>query len=339
MSNACRDDFKAKNIQSPAADWCCAGDYFSWRSTLPENESFGDLDIFYTCLGDPHKPPLLLIHGYPTSSYDFAQLAHALSKDYYVCALDTPGYGFSDKPRGTYTYSLFDDAQLVDYFIREIVKVKPLALLTHDKGNSVGLALLQIYQAHQDKPYTINHHFITNGNIYLPLAKLTRLQALLLHPHSGPIVSSLLTSSLFAKGLGRKTCTPALSKDEVKALKVIFDYQDGIKIQHKLIQYLNERKVNEVSWLEALGRSDIPTTLIWGELDQIAPVAVPDYVWEHYLKDREIPANYWRIPCANHYLQMDHPELLASLVRSLLREEPVDFNLSDAECKPYRFGE
>lgn len=336
MSETCHTFFNAKDNQSSAAVWWRSGGYFSWYSTLPENEGYGELDIFHTCRGDPQKPSLLLIHGYPTSSYDFSQLAASLSNDYYVCALDTPGYGFSDKPHGSYTYSLFDDAQLVDYFIREIMKVKQLALLTHDKGNSVGLALLQIYQVYRDKPYTINHHFITNGNVYLPLAALTRLQDLLLHPRRGPIVSSILPSGLFAKGLGRKTCTPALSEDEVKALKVILDYQEGIKIQYKLIQYLKERKVNEVSWLEALGRSDIPTTLIWGELDQIAPVAVPDYVWAHYLNNRMAPANYWRIPCANHYLQMDHPEILADLVRLSLKDDSTSFGLHDFDCQPYK---
>jgi pimeloyl-ACP methyl ester carboxylesterase len=123
----------------------------------------------------------------------------------------------------------------------------------------------------------------------------------------------------------------------VDALESVLDYQDGMKIQHKLIQYLNERKVNEVSWLEALGRSDVPATLIWGELDAIAPVAVADYVWEHTLKDRATPATYWRIPCANHYLQIDHPELLADLVRSTIGGDPVSFAVAQ-DCQPIQIG-
>jgi len=71
-----------------------------------------------------------------------------------------------------------------------------------------------------------------------------------------------------ANGLSRKTYTPALPPEQVDTLESILDYQGGMKIQHNLIQYLNERKVHEASWLEALGRSDVPATLIWGELDQ-----------------------------------------------------------------------
>ena len=77
----------------------------------------------------------------------------------------------------------------------------------------------------------------------------------------------------------------------------------------------------------------MPATLIWGELDQIAPVAVADYVWEHTLKDRAAPAGYWRIPCANHYLQIDQPELLADLVRSTVGGDLVSLAVAQ-DCHP-----
>ena len=189
-----------------AVTWCRAGEYFRWASTLPENTAFGRFNIFYTCAGDPEKPALLLIHGYPTSSYDFARLVDALNGDFYLCALDTPGYGFSDKPKPSYHYSLFDDAQLVDYFIREVAGLKRFALVTHDKGDRVGLALLQIYQAYAQKPYTITHHFILNGNVYLPLAQLSALQKLLLRPDTGPVLSTLLNGTLLAPDLTPNFC-------------------------------------------------------------------------------------------------------------------------------------
>ena len=205
MSTSCQTYYGKLENASAAASWCRAGGYFTWTSTLEANQGFGPLNIFYACLGDPAKPALLLVHGYPTSSYDFATLAEQLTADYYICVLDTPGYGFSDKPRGRYAYSLFDDARLVDHFIRNVANLNHLTLLTHDKGNSVGLALLQIYQAYADKPYTLDHHILTNGNVYLPLAQLTVAQRLLLHPITGPLLSSLVTASRMANGLGRKT--------------------------------------------------------------------------------------------------------------------------------------
>jgi hypothetical protein len=189
QSQSCLE-FYAGMVNPPAEAlaWCEAGDYFSWESTLPINEDFYALNIFHICQGNPENPAILMIHGYPTSSFDYAPLFKALNSDFYVCALDTPGYGFSDKPMDGYDYSIFDDAQLVDEYIREVAALDDFILLTHDKGDSVGLALLQIYQAYEEKPYTINHHFITNGNIYLPKAQLTTGQKVLLNPVVGPLI-------------------------------------------------------------------------------------------------------------------------------------------------------
>jgi pimeloyl-ACP methyl ester carboxylesterase len=113
-----------------------------------------------------------------------------------------------------------------------------------------------------------------------------------------------------------------LPQSEIDAYASVFDYQDGGRVQHEIIEYLNERSENEVVWLETLERSEIPTTLIWGELDAIAPVAVPDYVWVSYLGNREAPADYWRISCVDHYLQVDDPKLIADIVRVTLEGSP-----------------
>jgi len=306
-------------IESPPAKalaWCREGSYIKWKSSLPENASFGELNIFTACLGDRTKPAVVIIHGYPTSSYDFHALATLLRGSACVRVLDMPGHGFSDKPRNGYRYSLFDDARLVDYYLREVADLKDFTLLTHDRGDSVGLALLQMYQGNGIRPYRINHLIITNGNVYLPLAKLSMGQKLLLNPVSGQLFSSMLTGSRMAHSMAETVYTPRLTEDEVVAVGSILDYQDGCRIQHSLIQYLNERKVNEVAWLQELSRSDVPTTLIWGELDPIAPTTVADYVWVNYLRNRKTPARYWRLPCANHYLQVDQPEVLSALVKS-----------------------
>ena len=332
-SNSCEEYYAAMdNPPAPARKWCENGAYFSWKSTLPVNTDFAALNIFHTCQGDPDNPAILMIHGYPTSSFDYAPLFTALSDDHYICALDTPGYGFSDKPMGGFDYSIFDDAQLIDYYIRDIAALDDFVLLTHDKGDSVGLALLQIYQAYDEAPYQITHHFITNGNIFLPLAQLTRGQKVLLSPVFGPLVSNLLPADQFARGIGESTFATSLTQSEIQAYASIFGYQDGTSVQHEIIEYLNERKANEVAWLETLGRSDTPTTLIWGELDQIAPLAVADHVWMNYLRERETPAAYWRIPCADHYLQVDTSDLMANILRTTIAEDAIPTEIEGKLC-------
>ncbi|MBK7920326.1 MAG: alpha/beta hydrolase [Chloroflexi bacterium] len=332
-STTCSEFFAGmENPPAAALAWCNAGSYFSWESTLAVNDRFEPVNIFNVCQGDPATPAILLIHGYPTSSFDFAPLMANLSTDYYVCALDTPGYGFSDKPGQGFDYSIFDDAQLVDEYVREVVAFEEFTLLTHDKGDSVGLALLQLYQGYDERPATINHRLITNGNVYLPLAQLTTFQTALLNTTTGPLLTRFVRGGQLASGLAEQAFASDVPPDEVASYAATFDYQDGGRWQHDIILYLAERAENEVVWLDALAASDIPTTLIWGEQDAIAPVTVPDFVWETALEKREAPASYWQIPCADHYLQVDTPDLIEDIVRATLANESLPYSFEGQRC-------
>ena len=124
-----------------ARAWYEGGDYFEWQSTTPNNNG-AKVDVFYRTFGDPTKPQLLLVHGFPNSSFDFYKLVPLLSDDYYIAILDFPGSGFSDKPLEGFSYMLEDNARLLDYFVREIVEFEDFSLYTHDRGVSIGLSFL-----------------------------------------------------------------------------------------------------------------------------------------------------------------------------------------------------
>jgi hypothetical protein len=51
---------------------------------------------------------------------------------------------------------------------------------------------------------------------------------------------------------------------------------------------------------------------------------VPDHAWENYLENRDAPAAYWRIPCADHYLQVDTPDLIADIMRTSSTATQID---------------
>ncbi len=316
-----------------ACEWLNAGHFFKWTSTLEENKSFDELNIFSIEMGDITNPPILLIHGYPTSSFDFMELFDLLSADYFVCALDTPGYGFSDKPRKGHTYSIEDDAHLIQYYITHVLGLQDLTVVTHDKGDSVGLALLELHDR-QDR-YVINHLVMTNGSIYLPLASLTRFQKNLLSRFTGPLATRFVTGTKLADGLNELTHNVKEPPEKLEANAFVLGYHDGGKVQHAVIQYLRERRRSELRWLENLQRSNVPTTLIWGQDDPIASTRIADYVWVHYLKDRAAPSDYWFIPKSNHYLQNDRPDLLSKLIRRSLGEEVECGELNENE-KPFR---
>ncbi len=323
--------------QEPASEWKSSGQYFSWQSTLVENQGKTAVRIFYTCVGDPAKPAMLMVHGFPTSSYDFEQLSVELKNDFRMCMLDFPGYGYSDKPAAGYQYSLNDDAKLLWNFVARVVPMQEFTLLSHDRGDSVALAFLQLYQATEAPPFRITHQYILNGNVYLPLANLTDFQKRMLNPASSAAAVKMMSPGLLAAGLGMTTHTPALKSDDprVREMAAEFAYQSGVEVLPATIQYLNERKQMEVTYLKVLERSAIPVTLIWGVHDMISPLRVADYVWETALKGRKA-ASYWIVPCGNHYLQNDQPAGIAGIVRAGDRSAP--FNLTTDRCAPVLVG-
>ncbi len=301
--------------------WQTAGQYFTW---YPQGRSGDALQIFYRCLGDPTSPAIVLLHGWPTSSYDFRLLASDLSTDHYVCLLDFPGHGFSDKPLKGYTYTLRDDARLVDFFVQQIVRLQRFALLTHDRGDSVGLALLADFPAYRQQTSPMTHHLLTNGNIYLPLASLTDFQQALRDPQTSQTTAAAVTGDWLATTfLGHLCFTPPVPPDdpEIAALTDILAYGSGLAVLPTTIKYLDERAQAEVGWLESLHESCIPTTLIWGIHDTVAPIRVANYVWATYLRSQAAKSAYWVLPGANHYLQHDQPAALAHLVRLSLSEQ------------------
>jgi pimeloyl-ACP methyl ester carboxylesterase len=325
-----------------AGAWKASGHYFSWQSSLPENQAKQAVQIFYTCFGDETKPAMLMVHGFPTSTFDFRLLSQELKSDFRMCMLDFPGYGFSDKPAGAYRYSLKDDALLLWHFVTKVVPMREFSLLSHDRGDTVSLAFLSLYQEAPDtsiaKPFRITHQYILNGNVYLPLANLTDFQKRMLDPATSAVAVKAVNAGMLAAGLGSTTFTPALKPDDpmVKAMAAQFAYQSGVQVLPATIQYLNERKEMEVTYLQVLARSAVPVTLIWGVHDMIAPVRVADYVWDTALKMRNAAGAYWIVPCGNHYLQHDQPTAIAGIIRAAIGKpgQTAPFNLNGEGCAP-----
>jgi len=323
--------------RGPAADWQAAGGYFDWVSPLPENHG-RSVRIFHVCAGDPGKPTIVMVHGFPTSSFDFRPMFDLLKADFHVCALDFPGFGVSDKPQDRFVYSLSQDAQLIWDYVTKVLAVKKFILFSHDRGDSVALRFLQLYQAAATKPFEITHQFLTNANMYLPLANLTKFQTTMLDPVHSVVAVRRTTPGQLAAGLGETQYTPPLAANdpEVEALRDNFAYQDGVKVIPATIQYLNERKKFEDGFLASLRASDVPVTLIWGMHDMVSPVRVADHVWSSALATRAAPASYWLVPCANHYLLHDQPEAIAALMRAELahRGPAAPANLTSEACSP-----
>ena len=97
--------------------------------------------LFYREAGEPSKLAIVLLHGFPSSSYQFHDLIPLLADRFYVIAPDYPGMGFSEAPDPSVLQPTFDDvAKVIDTFIAQRVP-GPLVLYLHDIGGPIGMRI------------------------------------------------------------------------------------------------------------------------------------------------------------------------------------------------------
>jgi pimeloyl-ACP methyl ester carboxylesterase len=295
-----------------ADEWREQGSTFTWR---PRTGDADAVELFHVEVGDPGAPPIVLVHGFPTSSVDWIDVADRLRDRFRVCAMDFPGFGFSGKPLG-WGYSLDRDAEALDHYVAEVLGLDSMVMLAHDRGSSVAM----IHTTHVDSSVRLEHLVLTNGNVFLPLSNLTEFQRRVLDPAAGPALLEHVSPEQLAAGMGQTTFTPARGADdpEVRALTAIFSHDNGVTVLHETIQYLVERAEHETTWLEALAASDVPTTFVWGLHDTVSPPRVVSHVWDRYVRTKPGRNALYFVPEANHYLQNDRPdELVAAVVHAL----------------------
>lgn len=99
------------------------------------------LRLFYREAGEPSQPTIVLLHGFPSSSYQFHDLIPRLVDRFHVIAPDYPGMGHSDAPDATVLRPTFDDvSKVINAFITQCVP-GPIILYLHDIGGPIGMRI------------------------------------------------------------------------------------------------------------------------------------------------------------------------------------------------------
>ena len=130
------------------------------RSIVFKNSSIQGLNIFYRETGPADGPVVLLLHGYPTSSFMFRNLIPMLNGSYRVIAPDLPGFGFSDAPsHDRFDYTFDHLADVMQEFI-DTLELHRFVLYVFDYGAPVGFRLAMA------NPQKIAGLISQNGNAY-----------------------------------------------------------------------------------------------------------------------------------------------------------------------------
>ena len=207
----------------------------NWKSS-GEFINFGPFQhkVFVKLVGDSKASAdktLLLLHGFPESSYSFHAVVDGLSTLFdRIILFDMIGYGFSDKPVDNYSYSLIEQADTA-FKVWEHFGVKGGHMLSHDMGDSVATEIVARHEQGLVPAWFsdgLQSLTFTNGSMVLGLAKLRVTQKLLLSKY-GHLMKNLVSFKLFDQQVRSAHGNDKLSEVEIQSLWALNSLQDGHK--------------------------------------------------------------------------------------------------------------
>ncbi len=244
----------------------------AWREAGTFAEIGGHRIFIRERQGEPDRPAVMLLHGYPSSSYDWREAFERLP-GHPLITFDFLGYGLSDKPRDV-TYSLKIQADIAEA-IGQRLSPPSVVMVSHDMGSSVATELLA--RDLEDRlSFSLKSALLFNASLVREQASLLWGQKLLLS-RLGPLAARLSSEAGFRRQFGGIFSRGhPLSAEEAADQWSLLTQQDGHRLLHRLIHYNRERVTPPFAgrWHSAL--SDWPgrLELAWAEKDPICTEAV-----------------------------------------------------------------
>jgi pimeloyl-ACP methyl ester carboxylesterase len=273
------------------------------RRILVDDRSVWVLDV-PPLDGGAALDPLLVLHGYPSCSYDWRLVLDALRTRRRVVALDFLGFGLSDKPDVRYSMRL--QADVVEAAARQL-GLTSVAMLTHDMGDTVGGELLA-RSIEGTLPFEVSTRVLTNGSIYIEMAQLSNGQKVLLSLDDAP--TDLVVADGYKRGLaGTFSAKSTVDDDELEAQWLLAERDGGNRMMARTIRYIEDRRAEERRFTGAIETHPSPLAVVWGADDPIAVLAMTD---ELRLARPKTPVTV--LHGVGHYPMLEAPERFAQAV-------------------------
>ncbi len=269
-------------------------------------------EIFVRSDGPTGGPPVTLLHGFPTSSQDWAPVLPALTgAGYRVTVLDFLGYGESDKPH-PYDYRLIEQADIVEAIWNDAGTTRT-ALVAHDYGVSVAQELLA------RNPARISSMSWLNGGLFPDLHRPTAGQKIL-HGRFGPLAARAMSESRFRTSL-REVFGREVSDADLHDMWLSLRARNGVRVVPRLLRYIDERRLHAERWAAAVGTYPGPQQFIWGPADPVSGAHVLPRIRE------VVPAASITVlggpDPVGHYPQVEAPEIVGPLLVAGIRGKIV----------------
>ena len=254
--------------------------------------------------------PLLFLHGYPSSSYDWRAVLDRLGGRPAVC-FDFLGFGLSEKPR-EHVYSLHAQADLAEAVARAHLPAGPVLLVAHDMGTSVATELLA-RDLEGRLGFELAAVLLLNRSMIIERASLTLAQRAL-RSRLGPLVARLSNERAFRAQFARLfSADHPLTREEAADQWALLAHHGGQRIIDRLTCYLHEQVRFAPRWHGALRDWPGRLELAWAGRDPVCTEAVLEAVLE--LRGH---APLTRLPGLGHYPQLEQPDMIAKIVAGVI---------------------
>jgi pimeloyl-ACP methyl ester carboxylesterase len=241
----------------------------SWQA-LGESERFRNNSI-HVFRQEGEGPLLLLLHGFPSSSYDWVPLLELLGERN-VLAFDFLGFGLSEKPRDS-DYSLFWQADLTEELVRRHSAGRSVFVLAHDMGTSVANELMA-RDIEGKLEMELAGILLFNGSMVLEVASPTPAQRAL-RSRLGPLVARLSSERFFRHQFGSVfSAAHPLREEEAADQWSLVCHNGGRTLGHRLVSYMDQRETHAERWHGAIRDWPGALGLAWGMQDPVATTAV-----------------------------------------------------------------
>ena len=228
-------------------------------------------ELFVADQGPREAPVVTMLHGFPGSSWDFCWLSALTSGRVRTVVFDFPGYGMSTKP-ATGDYSLARLADLTGALLSHL-GVGACALYGHDIGSTL-VAELLMRRCEGRLGFTPTRVFITDGTIFTDQARFAPGLLALLSLPDEPLAEALRVEQ-FLPQIRRLFSRehPLRPADEI-ALLWLLPFRQGDRLLPRLVRYVDERRAQQDRWTQGLASFPGQMTVLWGEQDPSAVVAI-----------------------------------------------------------------
>lgn len=267
----------------------------------------GQVEVNGYCLfvrQDGAGRPVTLLHGFPTSSHDWAAtVPHLVAAGCRVTTLDLLGFGQSAKPR-RHRYSIHEQADLVEA-LWDHLEIDATMLVAHDYGVSVAQELLARDSGR------ITRTALLNGGLYPDLHRPVLLQRLL-HSRVGPLLARLTDEKRFTVGL-RGVLSRPVPDEVLHDMWTSVAHENGQRLAPRLLRYIDDRRTHSARWITSLEQYEGPLLFVWGPDDPVSGAHVLPR-----LRERRPHATFTVPPGTGHYPQIEAPQETAGALAAFL---------------------